>query len=228
MQFTNCTTRKPLFHHPYESYESYGSWTCIYTPSPSNDMQFTNCTTRKPLFHDPYESYESYGSWTCIYTPSPSNDMQFTNCTTRKPLFHDPYESYESYGSWTCIYTPIPSIDMQFTNCTTRKPLFHDPYESYQLPRYVSWIPDPNAVRVDAFTLDWGTQYNYAFPPFSLIPQVVQKLEEYQAEMVLVAPHWPTQFWFPKLTRLLVQNPVLLPSQPNIVHLPFNPGRHIH
>ena len=77
MQFTNCTTRKPLFH------ESYGSWTCIYTPSPSNDMQFTNCTTRKPLFHDPYELYESYGSWTCIYTPSPSNDMQFTNCTTR-------------------------------------------------------------------------------------------------------------------------------------------------
>ena len=78
MQFTNCTTRKPLFHDPYES------WTCIYTPSPSNDMQFTNCTTRKPLFHDPHKSYQSYGSWTCIYTPTPSNDMQFTNCTTRK------------------------------------------------------------------------------------------------------------------------------------------------
>ena len=96
---------------------------------------------------------------------------------------------------------------------------------NYQLPRYVSWIPDPSAVGVDAFTLDWGTQYNYAFPPFSLIPQVLQKLEEDQAEMVLVAPHWPTQFWFPKLTRLLVQNPVLLPSQPNIIHLPFNPGK---
>ena len=36
MQLTNCTTRKPLFHDPYESYESYGSWTCIYTPIPSN------------------------------------------------------------------------------------------------------------------------------------------------------------------------------------------------
>ena len=31
---------------------------------------------------------------------------------------------------------------------------------NHQLPRYVSWIPDPNAVGVDAFTLDWGTQYN--------------------------------------------------------------------
>ena len=44
MQFTNCTSRKPIFHDPYES---YGSWTCIYTPSFCNDMQFTNCTTRK-------------------------------------------------------------------------------------------------------------------------------------------------------------------------------------
>ena len=62
MQFTNCTTRKLLFHDPYDSYESYGSWTCIYALSLSNDMQSTNCTTRKLLFHDPYDSYESNGS----------------------------------------------------------------------------------------------------------------------------------------------------------------------
>ena len=62
IQCTNCTTRKPMFHDPYESYESYGSWTCIYTLSLSNDMHFTNRTTRKPLFPDLYESYESNGS----------------------------------------------------------------------------------------------------------------------------------------------------------------------
>ena len=62
VQFTNCTTRNPLFHDPYESYESYESWTCIYTSSLYNDIQFTNCTTRKPLFHDQYDSYESNGS----------------------------------------------------------------------------------------------------------------------------------------------------------------------
>ena len=53
----------------------------------------------------------------------------------------------------------------------------------------MSWIPDPNAVGVDAFTLDWGTQYNYIFPPFSLIPQVLQKVGEDQAEVIMVAPH---------------------------------------
>ena len=62
MQFTNCTTRNPLFHDPYESYESNDSWTCIYTSSLYNYIQFTNCTTRKPLFHDQYDSHESNGS----------------------------------------------------------------------------------------------------------------------------------------------------------------------
>ena len=47
MQVTDCKTRKPLFHDPYESYKSYGSWTCIYAPSLSNDMESTNYTTRK-------------------------------------------------------------------------------------------------------------------------------------------------------------------------------------
>ena len=33
IQFTNCTTRKPLFHDPYESNESYGSCTSVYGQS---------------------------------------------------------------------------------------------------------------------------------------------------------------------------------------------------
>ena len=57
MQFTNCTTRKSLFHDPYNSYESL---TCIYPLSLSNDIQFTNRTTRKSLSHDPYDLYESW------------------------------------------------------------------------------------------------------------------------------------------------------------------------
>ena len=54
MQVTDWKTCKPLFHDPYESYKSYGSWTCIYAPSLSNDMESTNCTTRKQLWmlHD--------------------------------------------------------------------------------------------------------------------------------------------------------------------------------
>jgi len=57
-------TRKPLFHNPYNSYDSL--WTCPYTLSLSKGMQFTNCTTRKPLFHDLYDSYKSCGKENAI------------------------------------------------------------------------------------------------------------------------------------------------------------------
>ena len=36
-----------------------------------------------------------------------------------------------------------------------------------KVKKFVSWRPDPEACAVDAFTFDWGTQLNYAFPPFS-------------------------------------------------------------
>ena len=37
------------------------------------------------------------------------------------------------------------------------------------VPAYISWRPDPSAVAVNAFTLDWGGKALYAFPFFSLI-----------------------------------------------------------
>lgn len=32
--------------------------------------------------------------------------------------------------------------------------------------KYVSWLPDPEAIAVDAFTLNWSDSFFYAFPPF--------------------------------------------------------------
>ena len=36
-----------------------------------------------------------------------------------------------------------------------------------QLNRYVSWRPDPGAIHVDAFTMNWTNLNAYAFPPFN-------------------------------------------------------------
>ena len=35
---------------------------------------------------------------------------------------------------------------------------------THQLPRYVSWHPDPKAIAADAFSLNWATLRGYAFP----------------------------------------------------------------
>ncbi|XP_068680072.1 uncharacterized protein [Montipora foliosa] len=96
---------------------------------------------------------------------------------------------------------------------------------NFQVKCYVFWEPDPNAYAVDAFTLDWGEYFSYMFPPFRVIPQVLQKIEEEQAKVFLIVPQWETQAWYPKLARMLVAKPVLLPQSSNIVNLPFNPAK---
>lgn len=93
---------------------------------------------------------------------------------------------------------------------------------NYQIVPYVSWHPDPQAWAIDAFTLDWSNLFFYAFPPFSVIPQVLQKLESAQAQAVLIVPNWQTQPWYPTLIRLLIYQPLLLPTCQSNVHLPFN------
>ena len=70
-----------------------------------------------------------------------------------------------------------------------------------KLQNYVSWQPDPKAVAVDAFTLNWAIQRFYAFPPFSLLTKIVQKVQEEAAEGILIVPWWPTQPWYPVVCR---------------------------
>ena len=38
------------------------------------------------------------------------------------------------------------------------------------------------------------------FPPFSIIPRILQKIEEDQAQALMIVPLWATQPWFPKIT----------------------------
>ena len=52
----------------------------------------------------------------------------------------------------------------------------------------------------------------YMFPPFPLLSKVVQKIRSTQvAEVILVAPWWPSQPWFPHLLCLCVEHPLFLP-----------------
>ena len=46
-----------------------------------------------------------------------------------------------------------------------------------QFDRYVSYRPDPNAYAVDGLALCWRDLDFYAFPPFSVISQVLGKLK---------------------------------------------------
>ena len=67
---------------------------------------------------------------------------------------------------------------------------------NHQLPRYASYRPDSVAIAIDAFRLDWSNLDFYAFPLFSVIPTVLNKLVTERAKGICVLPDWPTQPWY--------------------------------
>ena len=81
-----------------------------------------------------------------------------------------------------------------------------------QLNKYVSWRPDPGTIYVDAFTMNWTNLIAYAFPPFNLIPLISKKE---MATLILIAPLWSAQSWWPLLIDLVIDYPVYLGNNSN-------------
>ena len=103
------------------------------------------------------------------------------------------------------------------------------------LPRFMSPVPEPRALAVDALSQDWQGRSMYMFPPFPLLSKVMQKLRYTQvAEVILVAPWWPSQSWFPHLLPLCVEHPLVLPyrrgllSQQDQMYISDGKSYHLH
>lgn len=94
-----------------------------------------------------------------------------------------------------------------------------------KLECYVARLPEPFASAIDAFSLDWGKNYIYMFPPFSLIARILQKILQDKAEVVLVAPIWTTQGWWAQMLHMICQQSYYLPSSQGILTLPHKPDR---
>ena len=83
--------------------------------------------------------------------------------------------------------------------------------ENAKLPLYVSPLPDPGSWATDALSFSWKQMWVYAFPPVPLIHRLLQKMCQEPCEMILIAPAWPNQSWFPLLLQLSVDHPRELP-----------------
>ena len=70
-----------------------------------------------------------------------------------------------------------------------------------KIKKYVSWKPEPDSWKVDAFTFEWKLHFFYVFPPFSLIARVARKLKIEGSNAILITPHWPSQPWFATVSR---------------------------
>ena len=96
---------------------------------------------------------------------------------------------------------------------------------SHQTHKYMSLKTDPQCIAVDAFQQDWSQGILYAFPPFNLIGKVLKKVRSQQSDLILVAPVWVTQPWYPLLLELAVGVPILLPKHVEVLE---NPEGEVH
>ncbi len=57
----------------------------------------------------------------------------------------------------------------------------------------------------------------YAFPPVSLLAQILCKVREYEEQVLLVAPYWPNRTWFPELMLLATAPPWQIPLRRDLL-----------
>ena len=93
-------------------------------------------------------------------------------------------------GTEWSLSTPIclPSTDMGKGNPFTGS--VYNKVRS-QLPLFVSLIPDPSAMGVDALSMSWKTLWAYP----ALLPWMLEKAQRNQCELSVIATHWPRATW---------------------------------
>ena len=78
---------------------------------------------------------------------------------------------------------------------------------------------------MDAFSLDWAVfNLSYCFSPFSVVGRVLKKVREERTTIIMVAPMWNTQSWYPTLVRMLIDFPLVFPASRANLYLPHRPS----
>jgi hypothetical protein len=66
-------------------------------------------------------------------------------------------------------------------------------------------------------SLSWDGMFVYAFPPFCFLLQVLLKIMQSDCKIILIAPAWPKQAWFPELLLLSCARPLKLPFRRDLL-----------
>ena len=52
-----------------------------------------------------------------------------------------------------------------------------------QFGKYSAFSPDPRAIYIDTFSIDWSSLKFYAFPPISVVPSFLSKVKQNSATL---------------------------------------------
>ena len=93
-----------------------------------------------------------------------------------------------------------------------------------QFGKYAAFRPDPGAIYIYAFSIDWCDLKFSAFPPISVIARFLAKEKQDSAEGIIVVLFWPNQVCYPVMLKMLVSTPILLNSRKSLLVLPQTPN----
>ena len=142
------------------------------------------CSLHQQTRWDPFPPPVAAGSGSVsVATDSGHNSLSQTHsglskCDSRlivsaEPAHHDRVEVVNRiFRLWG---TPV--VDM------------FDTVHNTHLPQFMSPVPEPQALAIDALSQAWQGRLMYMFPPFPLLNKVIQKLRATQTgEVILIAP----------------------------------------
>ena len=127
------------------------------------------------------------------------SDNSMADALSRGRLLGNEWALDQSWANLIFIRYDRPQVDLFATK------------DNAKLPTFVTRHFHPEAWAVDALSIPWNGLYAYAFPPFCLINKVLLRLKHSDTDLLLVAPHWPNQPWYPVLLSMLVDLPFKFP-----------------
>ena len=130
-------------------------------------------------------------------------------------ILQSEWSLHQEIADWLFQMWSSPLIDLFATRRNKKTPIF------------VSPVPDSQALEVDALSMNFQGLDAYAYPPHQILLKVLQKfLDTTQCRLIVVAPWWPKQPWFPVINNLAVSSPVQLPQWKHMLKQPLSDVYH--
>ena len=76
---------------------------------------------------------------------------------------------------------------------------------------------------INGFSLTWNNNCYYMFPPYSLLGRVSAKIHREKTNAVIVVPDWSTQYWYPQVLQMTIQDTLYFRPSPRNLTLPYKP-----
>ena len=89
-----------------------------------------------------------------------------------------------------------------------------------QFEKYIYWKPEPESFAIDAFSLSWTNMKCYCFPPFSVLPAVLQKMAVEKVTGIVILPNWPTQHYYSTAMNMLIAQPLYVLHKRKTLQIP--------